>query len=159
MKLFEIQEALRNFEWQFDEETGEVLNEDEYNELALAEEAKKEGIACLIKEARAEAKALRDEAKNLTARADSKDKNADNLESWLGHILEYKPFETARCKVGFKKTETCDIIQEKMIPQEYMVTSVKTETKPDKRRIKDDIKAGKEIPGAVVTEHYRIQVK
>lgn len=159
MTLFEIQDAIRNFEYDFDEETGEILNEDEFNELKVAEEAKKEGIACLAKEMRAEAKALKDEAQNLLDRASSKEKNADNLENWLGNILEHQPFETTRCKVGFRRTETCDIVEEGLVPKEYMVTQIKTETKPDKRRIKDDIKSGKEIPGCAVTEHYRIQIK
>lgn len=159
MTLFEIREELRNFEYIWDEETGELLNADELEALQLAEEAKKEGIACLAKEARAESKALRDEAKALIDRADAKDKKADNLEKWLGHILDHKPFETTRCRVGFRRTETCDILEERLIPKDYMVTNIKTETKPDKRRIKDDLKAGKEIPGAVLTEHYRISVR
>lgn len=159
MTLYEIKEAIRNFEYDFDPETGELLNDADLQALDVAKTEKLEAIACLAKEARSDALAIRSEVKSLVERADSKDKRADYFEKWLAKELENKPFETSRVAVTFRKSQTTDIIEEGLIPEEYMVQRIKTETKPDKERLKKALKEGKEIPGVVLTDHYRISVK
>lgn len=159
MTLYEIREAIRNFEFEFDAETGEILNSDEYDALQVAENEKKEAIGCLIKEGRAEVAALIAEMKALKDRADRKQNWVNNMEKWYAQVLGNEAFETPRVQVSFRKSQTTDIIEERLIPSEYMVQRIKTETKPDKDKIKKAINAGKEVPGAVLTDHYNIQVK
>ena len=159
MTLYEIREAIRNFEFDFDEESGEILNANEYDALQIAETEKKEAIGCLIKEGRAEVAALIAEMKSLKDRADRKQNWINNMEKWYAQVLGNEAFETPRVQVSFRKSQTTDIIEERLIPSEYMVQRIKTETKPDKDKIKKAINAGKEVPGAVLTDHYNIQVK
>lgn len=159
MTLFEINEALRNYEEIYDEETGEWLNEDELDQLNIARDAKIEGIGCLIKEYRAQSKALVEESKVMKKRAESADKKADNLEKWLSFELQNKPYSTPRVNITFRRSETTDIIEVGLLPEIYVTEKVKTELVPDKAKIKKDIKSGIEVPGAVVTEHFNIQVR
>lgn len=159
MTLFEINEQLRNFEYEFDEETGEVLNEDEFNALEVAQEEKLEAIGCIIKEKVATAEALKAEIKNMRDRMDKEIKDIERMKAWYGQCLGNKPFSTTKVQVSFRKSETTDILQEQMIPEEYIIKEIKPVTRPDKDRIKKAIKAGIDVPGAVVTEHYNIQIK
>lgn len=159
MKLYEINAAIRNFEYEYDPETGEWLNEDEWNELAIARDTKIEGIACLAKEARAEYKAICEEMEHLKARAEQSKKRAEGLEKWLTKELQGKSMVTTRASILFRASETTDILFEDMIPEKYMVVTTKVERRPDKDAIKKAIKAGEEVAGAVVTQHCNITVK
>ena len=156
MKLYEIEEAIRNFEFEVDPETGEVLNAEALDELQVAKEAKIEGIACLIKERRAEAKAILEEYKNLKTRADRLENSADSLENWLAEILAGDKFSTSKVNITWRKSERVDIISEAMLPDKFCV--YKTTRTPDKTAIKKAIKEGAEVEGAVLTQHNNIKV-
>ena len=156
MKLYEIDEAIRNFRFQIDEESGEILNADELDELELAREKKIEGIACLCKERRASAKALRDEMKNLKARAERDEKSADDLEAWLERILDGEKFTTSRCAITWRKSKRVEILDESLIPDAFF--TVKTERSPNKTAIKNAIESGEDIDGAVLATRNNIKV-
>ena len=157
MKLYEIEDAIRNFQFEIDEETGEILNAEALDELQLAREAKLEGIACLIKEKRAEAKAILEEQKNLKTRADRLENSADSLENWLAAILNGETFKTARCAVTWRKSERVDVLDPEAIPEQYTIRKI--EIKPDKTEIKKAIKNGVNVAGAVLNEYRNISVK
>jgi hypothetical protein len=50
-----------------------------------------------------------------------------------------------------------EIISEEQLADEYKVTKVTTA--PDKIRIKESIKSGKDVEGAVIRENYSLQIK
>lgn len=156
--LFEINEAIRNFDYEWDEETGELLNADELTALEIAKDEKREAIACVIKEHQALLDALKKEKKSISDRIVKEEKKVENLTKWLGFELGYKPFATAKTQVAWRRSETTDIVDVRLLPEEYVTTKVTEETVPDKKKIKDAIKSGKEIPGAMVTEHYNIKI-
>lgn len=159
MKLYEIDEQLRNFEYEFDEDTGEILNEDEFNALNIAKDEKLEAIGCVIKEHVATANAIKAEIQNMKDRLERENKDIERLKAWYAKWLENKPFSTARVQVSFRKSETTDIIEERMLPEEYIVKEIKPVTRPDKDKIKKAIKQGIDVPGACITEHWNIQIK
>lgn len=157
MKLYEIEEAIRNFEFEVDEETGEILNVEALDELEMAKEKKLEGIACLIKERRAEAKAILEEVQNLRIRANKLENSADGLEGWLALILSGENFKTPRCSVTWRKSEKVDIIDPEKIPEQYTIRKI--EIKPDKAEIKKAIKNGITVAGASLSQHNNMTVK
>ena len=65
MNLYEINSQIENFEFKIDEETGEVLNMNELNELKMSKDEKIENIALWIKNLKSDEKALDDEIKTL----------------------------------------------------------------------------------------------
>ena len=65
LSLYHIDQALENL---IDHETGEVLDFDAFEELQMARDAKIEGIVCWTKNLAAEAKAIREEEKELADR-------------------------------------------------------------------------------------------
>ena len=59
MTLYEIDKAILDFEFEVDEESGEILNASELDELQMARDDKIEGISLWIKNLEAEKEAIR----------------------------------------------------------------------------------------------------
>lgn len=60
-------------------------------------------------------------------------------------------------KISFRTSEQTIIDDENFIPPEYFIQTVSL--KPDKEKIKADIKSGKEIPGAHIEKKKNLQIK
>lgn len=105
MNLYEINKQIENFDFEIDEETGEILNLDELDDLKLTRDEKIENIALYIKNLNADEKALDDEIKALQARKKEKQSKAYNLSCYLKTTLGSRNFETARCKLSWRKSK------------------------------------------------------
>lgn len=155
MTLYELNEAIRNFEFDIDEETGEILNAGELDALGLAREEKAENVAIYIKNLRADAEALKAEKKVLAARQASIERKIDSLASYLGFCLEGKPLSTAKCVVSYRKSETVECDDISKVPEEYLKYASPT---LDKTAIKAAIKEGKDT-GCRLETHTNILIK
>lgn len=155
-KLWEIDDDIRNFEFEIDEETGEILNPYALDDLQMERESKIENIACLIKELRAEADAITNEAKSLKERADKRKNKADRLEDYLDYALQGNAFSTTRCEVTYKKSYETIIDDINSIPKEFIKEVV--DIKPDKMAIKKAINGGTSVNGAHILEKNNIKV-
>lgn len=156
MRLYEIINEIENFEFEIDEETGEILNYDALDQLEYDRQTKIENIGLWIKNLRAEADAVKAEKKNLADRESKLTKKADNLESYLAMNLDGEEFSTPRLAIGWRKSESTEILDIDKIPAKYLKT--KTEISADKTAIKKAIKAGEKIEGATIVEKNNIQV-
>ena len=58
--------------------------------------------------------------------------------------------------ISFRKSESIEIINEELIPDEYKVVQP---SKVSKTLIKDAIKSGKDVPGASIDLKYNLQIK
>ena len=85
MTLFEINAQLRAIAdgAEFNEETGEIYDEQAIMELQIAREDKLEGIACLIKESKAMAEAIKAEKTKLYERQKAEDPNPSQTQILL----------------------------------------------------------------------------
>lgn len=160
MNLYELNEALRSFEFQVDE-NGELLNADALDALQLARDEKIENICLWVKNLAAEIEALKAEAKNLTERARAKENTAERLRRYLAANLNGEPFETARCKVNWRKTEKVevdnDFITWALLNRDDLLTY--SRPTPDKAAIKAALKAGEEIAGAKIVADKSMSIK
>ena len=71
-------------------------------------------------------------------------------------VLEKGGFDSGTFKLGTRKSVSVNLEADFDV-DEYM--NVKIERVPDKKKIKDDLKAGKEIPGASLFEKQNLQIK
>lgn len=166
MTLYEINsqidQILSNIE--IDEETGEVLIDTTLLEsLQIAHDVKIENIACFIKNLNAEAEALKAEEKNLNVRRKQKEKTIERLTYMLDNDLQGQKFETARCKISYRKSTSTDVDEpvflEKYKDDPKMCTPQPTVYKYDKNELKKMIKAGQVIEGVKVVENNNISIK
>ena len=158
MTLFDIDKAIETFfEENVDSETGELLNIDQLDELQMAREQKCENIALLIKNKVAERNAVAEQEKAFASRKKSLDNEIDRLKDYLGYALGGEKFSTPKVAVSFRKSESVNITDEYLIPDEYCNISVVR--KPDKNVIKDAIKDGKKLMGVEIVEKQNVIVK
>lgn len=123
-------------------------------------EDKADNIACLIKTVNYEAKAIKEEAKNLLERAKQKENTADRLKKYLFDTfkaLNKDKLETSRNKLSIRKNPASVVLAEDFYHEEY-VEEIKT-YKADKKAIKEALQSGEVIQGARLEQSERLDVK
>lgn len=153
MTLYEIDAALMDC---IDMETGEI-DETRYNQLELDRNQKIENTALYYKNLEALAKALKDEATTLTERAKSTQKKAERIKTHLSDYLAGTKFETPKVKVSFRQSESVNIAEGTVLPEDYTRTKVTVE--PDKTKLKAAIKLGESIDGVTLIKSQNINIK
>ena len=162
MTLYEIDKAiLIATEMAVDPETGELVDEamlKTLEQLQMDRERKIENVGCYIKNLEADAKAIKEEAKTLAARARAAENKAEHLRNYLQFCLGEQKFQTPRLAVSFrhgKKVEVDDSYLD-AIPEQYLRFK---DPEPDKKAIADALKAGEEIPGCELVESVSMIIK
>lgn len=157
MTLYEIDSRITAL---IDPETGEIADFEQFERLQMDREKKLENIGLWIKDLRAEAAAVKEEARSLTDRAKAAENKADRLEQYLEYALQGERFSTPRLSVSWRKSMAAAIEDEPAFcaaHPNYTVTKV--EVKPDRKSLLADLKKGVQISGAVLEERINIQVK
>jgi len=168
MNLYEINAEIADaIESMFDtvnEETGEIdAGTFERLETLKAErDAKFDGCGMFIKNETAKLCAINDEIAKLKARAKTIENRIDRVEKYVVDALigtgEEKPrFESARCVLSLRSSESVNITDESALPPEFL--KVKMESAPDKTAIKKAIKSGIAVSGAELITKNNLQIK
>ena len=141
MTLYEINQQIAEFNFQIDEETGEILNTMQLDELIMAREDKAENVALFIKNLRAEAEAIKAEEKALASRRKQTERKAESLAEYLQYCLDGDKLKTPKVSVSYRKSDQvwCDDINE--VPKKFLRIR---DPELDKTAIKKAIKAGEE---------------
>jgi hypothetical protein len=164
MKLYEITEAYRKL--QNCDDIPEDARRDTLESLGGDLEEKADNIACIIKENNSMSNAIKREAKEMLARASARDKNSAWLTKYLQEALKasgkYK-IETVRNKISIKQNS------ESVETDEGFITWAQandrddllkySEPAPDKKAIKEYIKAENELPLARLIRTERLEIK
>lgn len=155
MKLYEITQAYENLASLEDkEEVGKYLDliEDEFNQKA-------ENTVKVIKNIGADIKALRDEEKRLAQKRKSLQSNQDWLKFYLQNNMERlgdKKIKAGIFNINIQKNPpSVNIKNEELIADDYFIT----ERKIDKKKLKEDLKDGKEIDGAELTQGESLRIR
>lgn len=155
MKLYEITQAYENLASLEDkEEVGKYLDliEDEFNQKA-------ENTVKVIKNIGADIKALRDEEKRLAQKRKSLQSNQDWLKFYLQNNMERlgdKKIKAGIFNINIQKNPpSVNIKDEELIADDYFIT----ERKLDKKKLKEDLKDGKEIDGAELTQGESLRIR
>lgn len=148
-----------------DMETGEILDVEKLDALQLEREAKLEGVALWIKDMKAEAAAVKEEADKLTARKKALENKMEGLKAWLLMALDGEKLNTPRCKVYQTHSQRVSVTDEAKLIQ-YL----KLADDPDmflrfrepeirKDEIKKALKEGEFFPGAALEETESVVIK
>ena len=113
MTLYEISAAiLAAIASGTDPETGEINNLDELMGLQMERDQKIENIACLVKNLKADVKAMKEEAQTLTDRRRVAENKVARLEAVLDDALDGQKFTTPRCVVSFRSSKAVEVDDE-----------------------------------------------
>lgn len=161
MHLYELADERRNIiEGAIDYETGEfTLDEEKLAALDLRIEDKAVACTMVSDEKRKLATAKRERARVLTEQARMLEAQADRLDDYTIHQLEQCGgiVDLPDMRVSVGKSSSVEVIDEGMIPAEYMREKV-TRT-PDKKKIADAIKGGDYVPGAAIIQKKHLRVR
>ena len=163
MTLYEInkdiEETLALITTSLNPETGEVDEAyvHQLEDLQMAREDKLEAIGCVIKNKKAQAKAIKEEADVLAKRKKSLDGEVDSLEKYVSMMLNGQPFESAKVKFSFRESEQVIIDDDKKLARSWFRKIVKFE--PNKDAIKEAIKAVKKVRFAHIEKKQNLQIK
>ena len=155
--LFDIDKAIMEFEFEIDEETGEILNANELDNLKMEREQKIENIGLYYKNIKAEAEMVKAEKNAMADRQRVLENKAESLKQYLAYALNGQKFSTGKVAMSFRKSESVNIPDDTKIDDKWcVVTQVR---KPDKTAIKEAIKAGEEVAGAEIIVKNNVIVK
>lgn len=162
MTLYEIDNAILAC---VDSETGEIIDPEALDALQMEREKKLEGVALWVKDLRAEAEAIANEIKALTARKKAADNKIDGLKNWLLYALAGEKLKTARCNVYQTHSQRLQIVNETAL-----INFIQTLNDPGqflrfpepelkKEEIKKALKDNYEIPGACLEATESVVIK
>ena len=148
-----------------DVETGEILDTEKLDALQMERETKLEGVALWVKDLKAEAAAVKEEADKLTARKKALDNKIEGLKNWLLYALDGAKLKTARCNVYQTHSQRLAVVDE-----EKLLQYLKLDDDPDrylrfrepelkKDEIKKALKDGEFFPGAALEETESVVIK
>lgn len=167
MKLYELAAEYQNFIDAI--EAGEIPPEaitDTLDSIDAEIEDKADNICCAIKNLIAEAEAIKVEEDNLAERRKAKEKEAENLKSYLSNMLQAigkDKIETSRNKITFRKSEKVEFVNEAQFIEWAMSNddSLLKFANPtvNKTAIKAAIKNGLVVEGAYLSTNQNIQIK
>ena len=163
MTLYEIDSAILAC---VDQETGEIINEEALTALQMEREKKIEGVACWVKDLRAEAEALKNEIAALTARKKAAENKAERLKTWLAYALDGEIFKTSKVRVSYTHNSRLNVIDEQIVvnyiqahysePEQFLSFKL-----PEIRKdaVKTEIKNGVDIPGVIIEQTESVVIK
>jgi hypothetical protein len=120
-------------------------------------DAKALNIACLVKNFRAEAEALKQEKLRLQRRQQAAEKTADRLTCYLEQFLEAgTKLKDARATIGWRRSEVVNCWSDPgLLPSEFQRVKIE----PDLPAIKAALKQDREVPGAELQLKNHIQIR
>lgn len=141
----------------FDEETGETLDEAKLDALEMEREQKIESVGLAIKNLTAFVVACKEERRLFGNKIERAEKQIEGYKHWLLSATEGKKFVSPKVNVSFRSSESVEISDEKIVPDEYLMW--KSESRPDKNAIKQALKSGVKIDGCELVTKKNVQVK
>jgi len=166
MQLYKIDDAIRQaIEMGTDPETGELLSTDEVEALLVEKQTKTENIACWIKNLRSDLTALKAERDSFNARIKQTQNKLDSLTNYLEFCLNGEKFESERCKISYRRSESVEIAENDLM--NFIDWAEKTDDtllrykapEVDKTHLKELMKQGFDVPYAKLVEKQNIQIK
>ena len=148
-----------------DMETGEIIDVEKLTALQMERDQKLEGVVLWIKDMKAEAAAVKEEADKLMARKRALDNRMEKLKEWLVIALNGEKLKTPRCNVYQKHNQKVSVTdEEQLFEYIYSLPAPGTflrykEPEFNKDEIKKALKDGIIIPGAMLEDTESVVIK
>ena len=158
MTIYEIDQAIIEC---VDLEAGEIIDTEQLDKLQMERDTKIEGVACWIKDLKAEAEALKNEKQTLAERQRVAENKAESLKKWLAYALQGEKFKTPKCAISFRKSEAVEVTDEglnNLMKEHDELLTYKT-PEPNKTAIKQALKDGLSVTGVQLVQNISTIIK
>ena len=159
MTLYELTEEMRNFDLQIDEDTGEISNAEDLDQLITDRNEKLKNCVLWYKNQKAEADALKVEKMKLAKRQQEAERKAEWMKNYLESCLDgekFEPEDDVRIRVSYRKSESVECSDIFQVDDQYLRFK---EPELDKTKIKKALKAGEKVDGCQLVTKMNIQIK
>lgn len=162
MNIYQIQNEYQLLINQIIEADGELTPELELS-LAINKDqlqSKSENYAYIIKQMDSECDIIDLEIKRLQQAKKVRENTIERLKGTLTYamnLFEVPEIKTPLIKINFRKSESVEITNEAQLAEKFITT--KTVITPDKKAIKEAIKAGEFVEGATISYNKNLQIK
>ena len=143
-------------------EEGE-LTPDLENELVINQnelQIKSENYAYAIKSLEGDVSIIDEEIKRLRALKEAKTNAIERMKEAVVNAFQVygiTEVKSATLKLSLRRSESVEVINQDQLPECFV--KAKTTYTPDKVAIKDAIKSGLTVEGAVIVENFSLQIK
>lgn len=167
-KLYEINEEIERLldtaytvkiddETAVDTETGEMINLAERLEALQIERGQKiKSVAFYLDDLKMKLDAVGEKKAAIAQKEKQLKREIEGLENYLLFATDNKGYADDDIEVKVKETRRVDIIDETLIPEQYL--KIKTETTISKTDIDKAIKNGETVQGAEIKTYYSIKI-
>ena len=137
------------------DENGELLDIEKFEQLNMELEKKIEGLCLWVKNLEAEALAIKKEEDALKDRRIRKENKAISIRQYLINFLKGSRFETSRVAISYRKSESLKIMDNAVIPDEY----IKYKPEVNRADLKQAVKDGLKVEGVYIQENNNMSIK
>lgn len=126
-------------------------------------EVKAQNVAYAVKNLEATATAIKAAEQDMAARRKAIENRAAHIREYLKTCMEIANVSKIECPhfaLTIKNNPpSVDVFEPALIPAEFMVTPEPPPAAPDKKAIAVALKAGRDVPGAVLAQGKRLEIK
>lgn len=167
-KLYEINEDIERvldetYTMKIDDEnavdkaTGEVFSVvEKLNALEIEKNEKIKSVAVYFDDMVAKLDNLKNKIDMLTKSKKTLEREIEGLQSYILFATDNKGFKDDEIEVKVKESKRCDFTDETLIPEKFIKTEIQKSA--SKTEITKAIKAGEEVPGAVLNTYYSVKI-
>ena len=140
-------------------DTGEILNEEMYNNVCEDAENFAEQLALEVKNCKAKTKAIKEEVKNLQNRALASENKEERCKALLRYVLHGKKLKTPRASVYYRKSKSVDVRADFDELLAVNPDFVRIRQEYNKTAIKEALEDGQTIPKCEIVEKESVVVR
>lgn len=160
MNLYNITKEMRMLTLELEE--GELTSELEQSLIITQEQLQEKAIqyAYSIRNVEIDSQAIDNEIKRLKAMKDAKDRAIDRMKEAVRNAMlasGIDKIESSLFKLSLRRSESVEVVNIDQLPES--LTTVKKTVSADKVKIKEAIKSGQNVEGAVIVENFSLQIK
>lgn len=163
MKLYEVCEIIANCVKISDTEsvdttTGEIIDIDYLESLEMDKAEKIDYLIKLYLNCLSDAKSLKEEAQKFQKRAKAEENKAESIKNYLGFIQKGEKFKSldGLHQITFRKTQSVEIEDISKLDECYLRYK---DPEADKNAIKEALKNGVDVAGAVLVDKLSPSIK
>lgn len=155
-KLYDLVREIEDFEFEIDEETGEILNANDLDNLELEKNEKIEQLCLYIKNLKSDAAAYKAEKDSFAKKQKAAENKAESIKNYIAYILAGENFKTDRVTVSYRRSEQVECPDMSLVDDDYLRFK---EPELDKTKIKKALKDGIKVGGCMLVERQNMQIK
>lgn len=162
ISLYNIQQDYLQIVDQVINSEGELTSELETSLMINREQLEVKGTCYgfIVMDLESEIDAIDAQIKRLTGLKSVRTKTIEKLKTNLStamQVFEVTELKTPLIKINFRNSESVEITNEDQLAKKFITT--KTVITPDKKAIKEAIKAGEFVEGATISYNKNLQIK